>query len=1355
MASDLVQQLYANWNTQFATGALGPQQQQIDMDAAVQWLIEQNPPEQMHEWFRDEQMFARGWKKPDGTNYDIPVADYWDEIVEMKKDEYTKAVIDEAWKSEWNLFPGMIALVGEALTYPVRHPVKTAKFVNEKLNQNVAAQFSAIRHPIRTAKAAGEMFMDAAAARSMVWGPWGGRQEQHPPKEIIAAPPYEPPTGPVDAKGEESLPWSYRRMKPYFDSYERLIEVEAEYMNALNKQRGVDEIKAFGPGLSMAIGSTAANAGTAVINPVGRVAKMLALGTGLTVKGGTIMLGALAASGNMGKVFRGVGKGGSWAKSKLGQSLNLLAHGGRGAHPAVDGIALAEGISKAEIRAAGILKTDPGVPHVPSLDEIINNVYLEVGQAETRRLNAISARRVARSKGVVAATGGLPQAAFTPAPFKGTKLPYVTDAQMAKLRGAAAADAAVQNAGLGHLVPQKATALWKTAREMVLNEDIGRHIAEPALEAQARQATWELKEFARLSGQKNVLSPIIQESERMVKAIKKDPNKKNWWVPRFLEPVWKMSGNAAESYRIAGSYLNNNQTYLQEVGVQYHRMKEALPDTAIRQDMIPFLEETGNAWKGADDTYADVVQRLQDGDYYEQAVWWKDYLRQRFDNLFNEMNELNAEIGGDLYEYQKNWLHHMWDEPVKTAEAKLAKIPHYELPVKHGSERPRFFDSYYKGMTEAGLTPRTDDIAVMYGLMEQQLGRVLATKKMVKELNEFGLVTKSMDKPAFLRLGAWQSVPDGYTTFRSSFTDRILQDSVPEGVRKNTTVYIHDDVAKHLRNIIEQPMELDGLTKLSAVAKRSNFMFTLFHMYSLAESSVALLGTNPIKGMGMRGGAMRVNWNLARNSVLRKGSRWADGEALAHLVTPETYKEAFTRASEAGVKLGAPMNDIMADQFSTAINQWAAKTPTASGKRISKKFAKKLLDFQEMFDTTIWSKYHTPMKVIAYDIMLDNLMTMRNTGKAGMGRMLPKNLRWMKKGLETMDDEALSRSVASYINDEFGSQAFELHTRGFIENIISRPKNLRILNALFTSVDWNASAIRASLSFAQAVPGLRSYNPARGIMGIRHWRNAAMGWMFYANIMNKALSGHYMWENEPGKKIFYIDMGQRDEKGAPLYTHIGKQFRELGTAVGGQPGLMAGGPTGARPGYHGVKPYVHTDGAFIGSFVGKKLMPWIQVPASTIMDYSIMKARMLREGKEMGWTDGFTIAVNNAVSGFTPFSVGAFRNPALRDASFDQKLVLGLVGTALPLSKGLNRSKLTAMAAEALREGDYQRYNQIILDLVQSRGSQFAGEIALNAKEAAQLNPSVGLEVDPLEGLEAVNPPPQNPLQRLRQLLKP
>jgi hypothetical protein len=1326
---------------------LGPQRQSIDTDAAVQWLIQQNPPEQIHNWFRDRQMFTRGWKKADGTNYDIPVADFWDEIVDQKKKEYRNAVIDEAIKSEINLFPGMIALVGEALSYPVRHPIKTAKFVNKKLNQNLNMQFEAIRHPIRTAKAAGKKFVELSAARSQVWGPWGGQQKQFTEDEAIAAPPYVPPTGPVARQGKEDLPWSYRRMEPYFDSYNRLIEVEADYINALNHQRGASEIKAFGPGLSMAIGSTGANVATAVINPVGKAAKLLALGTGLTVKGGTMLIAAVVGSGNAGRVLRGVSQGSKWATTKLGQTLHLLATAGRGAHPAVDGPAVAHAIGLAELRAARMVET----PRIPSTDNVIQMIHGEAMQAETRRLRYINERSIARRIEASGKGPGLPQSVFEPRPFKDTKLPYVSDSQMARIRGAAAADAAVNKAGLSHLVPTKATALWKTIDDLVKTERIGRSFVEPSMEAQARQSGRSLSEFAEVTGQKAGLAPAVAEAERVAKGLAKDPNSKRWWVPRFLEPVWKMSGNAAESYRIAGNFLHNQQSYLRKVGVDYNRMRTALPDNAIRQDMIPFLEETGNAWKSELDTYADVVKRMKDSGHYEQAVWWKNYLRERFDTLFREMNELNVQIGDKTYAYEKNWLHHMWDEPVEEARNKLGKIPHYELPVRHASERPRYFNTYHEGMTQAHLTPRTDDIAVMYGLMEQQLARVLATKKLVKELNQFGLVTKNMDHPAFLRLGSHQVVPEGYHQFRSAFTDRLMKDEVPEGVLKDSTVYIHDDVAKHLRNIIEQPTELGGMNAISAIAKRSNFMFTLFHMYSLAESSVALLGANPFNKVN----GLRVNWNLARHSVLTRGSSWADGEALAHLVTPNSYREAFTAASEAGVKLSAPMNDIMADQFSEFFNRLASKTPTIKGKKVAKKTLKGLLALQGQFDTIIWGKYHTPMKVIAYDMMYHNLKVMRDTGKKGMGRLLPEQMRWMRKGLMTMDDEALSRSVGSYINDEFGSQAFELHTRGWIESWMSNPKILKHLNFTFTSVDWNASAIRASLSFMQAVPGLRSSNPARGIMGIRHWRNAVLGWAFYGNIMNKVLSGHYMWENEPGRKIFNIDTGQTDRNDKPLYWNIGKQFKEIGTAVGIKPRLQAGGPMGARPGYHGIKPYLHSDGAFIGTFLGRKIMPWIQVPFSVGIDLYLEKARYLREGKEMGWDDAFIIAVNDAVGGFTPFSLGSFTNPALRDVDWDQRVVLGLVGTAFPLSRGLSDGQLIAMMSDALRTGDFQRYNQITLDLIRTRGAGKVGDLASKAKDLAQQYPNAGaLEDQPLEQFEAHMPPPQNPLQRLRQHLR-
>jgi hypothetical protein len=554
---------------------------------------------------------------------------------------------------------------------------------------------------------------------------------------------------------------------------------------------------------------------------------------------------------------------------------------------------------------------------------------------------------------------------------------------------------------------------------------------------------------------------------------------------------------------------------------------------------------------------------------------------------------------------------------------------------------------------------------------------------------------------------------------------------------------MHEDVAKPLRNILERPTELSALTRMSAIMKRSNFMFTLFHIYSLAESSMALL--NPAKGM-------RVNYNILRKSVFTRGPEWSTGDALSHLVQPESYREAFVQASEAGVKLGAPTHDVMKDQFETIIGGVAAKLDAKAKGHQAKWAAKKLFEFQGWFDTATWAKYHTPMKVIAFDNVYHNLKGIRD-GTAGMTRLIPDKLRWSKKSLQGMSDEQLARSVASFVNDEFGGQAFELATKGWVENWLSKPSNLKTINFVFTSLDWNVSALKAGLSFMQAMPVGRHSNPARGILGLRHWRNAMMGWAFYGNMMNKVMSGHFMWENEPGRKLFHIDTGERDKDGRPGYWHIGKQFRELPTSMGVEPRLQAGGRFGRRPGMHGIKPFADMGLTPVVEFTKRKIMPWIQVPFQIAMDAYMLESQYIREGKELGLDDRVLDAMSKVFRSAAPFSLSSPLNPALEDFSPGQKLKLGAVGTMLPTSKGLSRGQLVAEMTEAIRAGDYARFDQITLDLVQTRGMETVKEMADEARDMAQRYPQSG-ELKPDSPYDPTAPQSTGPLKRLRQYLR-
>lgn len=1249
LANDVLSNILAQERTDIAPLP----QPGIDIEGIIGQINQKYGPTtpQEMDWFVDSGQFAREWHNEDGTNINIPREQMWTDLSNKKMKEYMKLVGEEALRADFNLLPGLGVLAHEA-SYEVPKKMPRGLFIWSELYNKAKA---------------GTLDLTAPEGRTM--GPWGlGVDALRWAGKIAgqALPEPEPEIGLTRGKGTDELPLSYRIMKPYFKAYEEMVDAEAEWM--VTRSRATGEDISLGMGLSAATPHLGANVAMAAADPAGRVARFTARTIGWGVKG--LILGATALGGARGAeaMLKGTAKGNRLATTKFGKTLELLAGVGRGAHPAVDGKAVAEAAAYASARYDDSVRRMAGLTPGAEKEVVLEKIVEDVRK-------------------------------FLDKPSIGAPK-YLEEKQVGMI-----ADAIVYDAT--HEAKPFAQSNARMVADTVFQGGFTKAAIPPRTEIikSTRKAVRDLK--AADSRLTDGMVRAEAELERLLPVAEKDPHARRWRISSLFDPIWKFNGSSREAHRIAGRYVHNQQDYLFDTAVAYHRMKEEIPDKAVRQDMIAYIEGTGNPWQGSHDTHALVTQRLRNSPYWDKVEEHTKHIRERFDSLWREMNELNAQIGDENVAYLDNWMHHMWVEPGQQAQQKLGHGYRYQVTPVGSAERPRTIPTYFEGMHALNhpLTPRTDDIAHLYALTEAEAARVLATKKLIVDLNEMGLLESG--EHAFLRLPKGVPVPDHYVPFKSAFTDRLLTENLSRAERAKTNLYVHEEVGRHFRNIIKQPLESSALDKVSAIAKRSNFFWTLFHGYSLAESSMALLG---VKGT-------QANYGLLK-SLVTKRKGWADYSDLNWLVAPENFREAFTRASEAGVMLSPPIHDTMIDEFEKVAKRVAlAVDRNVPGKaKPADKILNKMLNSQGWFDTKLWGRYHTPMKVIAYDMMFENLKGLRDGTLRGIN---PLN-----RGLRQMDDEALSRAVAEFINDEFGSQNMVNHTKGWVMNFLSDPDNLKKLNFAFTSVDWNTSAVRASLGAAQAIPGMRFSNPAKGIMGIRHWRNALMGWAFYANILNKALSGQYIWENEPGRKLYYIDTGVRDENGKPIYIHIGKQFREIGGAVGINLQLQQ-----KRGGWHGMG--VDVDFSPSQDFTARKIMPWLQGFVNPD-DYDYTMMQLLREGKELGLSTTVLSQLQHNLRNFSPFALGALSNPALEDVEFGlDKMVLMGLGTMLPIARGPADSVHIANMAEAIRDGNIQRLDQISMDLAHSRGEQYAGTLLNEAHRLARENPTGGrLEPD-------------------------
>ena len=220
---------------------------------------------------------------------------------------------------------------------------------------------------------------------------------------------------------------------------------------------------------------------------------------------------------------------------------------------------------------------------------------------------------------------------------------------------------------------------------------------------------------------------------------------------------------------------------------------------------------------------------------------------------------------------------------------------------------------------------------------------------------------------------------------------------------------------------------------------------------------------------------------------------------------------------ESGVDIGAP-SDVQRGIVNNALNKIAEssrKMVSVPGKGIRKA--------NQFWDWALWDQYHRGLKSYAfYDKYSGYLKKHPNATAAEL--------------------KAARREIGTHVNNAFGGQNWEL--------LLKSPKWRQVAHGLFLAPDWTLSNIKIATSAFK--PGLE------GALARKYWLRAGFTFFTVSNILNKALSGHWMWENEPDRNAkgltglrsmisghrLDIDMGTRDEKGRREYIKLSKQVRE-------------------------------------------------------------------------------------------------------------------------------------------------------------------------------------------------------------------
>lgn len=623
---------------------------------------------------------------------------------------------------------------------------------------------------------------------------------------------------------------------------------------------------------------------------------------------------------------------------------------------------------------------------------------------------------------------------------------------------------------------------------------------------------------------------------------------RNPWAPR--------SDLYRQTYQIRHDFVTEQNAAVRDSAVRSSALQAAIPSKAAREDMTAVFHGTGNPLVKGDTPQA-AAARLAASPYAADAQAAIDAWRQRSDELFKMAKDAGAEDLG----YFKDYLHMVYEPPA--GEAKGAGLRIGESATT-SVERERLFATPEEAMRQ-GYTPRSLDFSVLMHETERAHAHtraILGLMDAIGEVNDlaqaralrFGPVTPEA-LPETLIIRAWRNpnraiyepIPAGkYPILERAAPGRVdpeavqmarklqaeagqanaavaaqrfqptlpgLEDLGPRPVEAPgipetpPNIYVHRDLWRNLQPIMDHA-ETTGFDKALSVVKRVNFLGSLFHGASLTEAAMDTLG--PARGL----------YEGARRGFGIPGV----SQIAARLGGGKVAEDAVQEAIRAGVNVEPPKLDMMKGTFEGLLNQWESSLQKGGGSPLAPRnaLAKTLSAFRgtaAMYDTALWKNYHAPLKVTAYHILLDRV---RNNPSAAVARAL-------ESGALTQDE--LAQSVARHVNSAFGGQNWEL----LQNDLLSNPKALRWARRVMLSPDWNYSAIDTGLSPLSA-------DPVRRQLGRTYYKNAAkllIGW----NMLNYGLSGHAMWDNEPGHK-WDLETGLHDEKGRKLFYQVSKHAME-------------------------------------------------------------------------------------------------------------------------------------------------------------------------------------------------------------------
>ena len=487
------------------------------------------------------------------------------------------------------------------------------------------------------------------------------------------------------------------------------------------------------------------------------------------------------------------------------------------------------------------------------------------------------------------------------------------------------------------------------------------------------------------------------------------------------------------------------------------------------EDAMFYRQKTGNLWKGKGDIFEDVKSRTPknlkefvDGEVDEHIRNWRRF--------WNESPHTKDIVARE--EVIKTYLTGVYSNPPdKIGEVydRLVGIKGRQFVTTNFMRNRKHYLNFAEAFEKAGLVPRFRSIADQLNYQDAYMIRLFANNELIgkiheleKEIGQKLIVrgnSKFYDEAKLLKDEDSKNL---YVPFDDYFLRGYVvgkkKDGKPIWNTSKVPALVHKDLASAVISVFNKdaysPSNILGRTydKVGSFLRYMRVTFSGFHFTPLTES---LVGGKGAKVLDLRG------WKNFGTKLLRD-------------------TEYMTEVKEAGLILRAP-SEASRHQIEGGVEKIINRLEARGG--VAKAIGKGAdLVTKVPFGIThlLFDKYHPLLKTMMYhDYKFAELAKLEKLG-----------IRFTERQIKELNKE-----IASTVNDQFGSQAWEMI------RYLNDPKIRLWMHRLIGYPDWTISALRQA--------GAIGEGGVRGELARRYWLRYGIAFLATQQAISYLNTGFY------------------------------------------------------------------------------------------------------------------------------------------------------------------------------------------------------------------------------------------------------